>query len=332
MSSTVHQEARSSTRALPRAQYPVVGGRVIAPRLEIGVVEHCNLRCRACSHVSPLIKQHTLDPSAVASDLEALSRHYHVGVALLMGGEPLLHPALIELIAVVRQSGVADEVWVVTNGRRLSRTDERFWQAIDGIKVSVYPGYAPNHEEKLQWQHLAAESATKLELLGVTEFRESYSELGASTDGLAKAIYESCMIVHKWRAHTLAGGRLYKCPQSYYLGRVIEPLANAAKADSIAIRDHPGFAEELRAYLEADRPLGACGHCLGTSGRRFRHAQVNRAEFRRLQTKPAEALVDYDRLDPQLTSRWQRQLGRIRRRTVALGERILRARPARLAG
>jgi cyclic pyranopterin phosphate synthase len=271
------QPGSSASRALPRIPYPELEDRIVAPRLEIGVAEHCNLRCRACSHVSPVLRRHALDPAALASDLQVLSRHYHVGVALLMGGEPLLHPALTDVIAGVRQSGVADEVWVVTNGRRLSRADEAFWQAVDGLKVTIYPGQGPSQEEELRWEQRAAESGTRLMLRRAGEFRESYSELGASMDGLARAVYDPCLIVHKWRCHTLAGGRLYKCPQAYYLGHVIPPVADAAEADSVAIRDHPGFREELRAYLEADRPLGACGYCLGTSGRRFRHAQVKRA-------------------------------------------------------
>jgi hypothetical protein len=269
-----------------------------AANLEIGLTEHCDLSCRSCSHVSPVLHRRELDVDRLARDLAILSRHYHARRVRLLGGEPLLHPRFVEIAEVVRRSGIAEELWVVTNGRRLARMDDAFWRSLDGVEVSIYPSHAPTDEQKLRWALAANRSGTRLRLRPVTEFRESYSEIGATRPGLARAIYDSCRIVHEWRCHTLAEGRLYRCPQSFYLSRVLEPAREAAVLDSLALSDTREFGAKLRAFFNADQQPRACGHCLGTSGRRFAHAQVSRREFRAMQARPAEELVDLGLLRP----------------------------------
>src|SRR4051812_10270641 len=88
----------------------LVDGKVFTEGLELPIVRHCNLSCRACTHLSPIVPRQCTDPAEIARDLATLSRHYHVRCARVMGGEPLLHPRLIELLTVIRASGIADRI------------------------------------------------------------------------------------------------------------------------------------------------------------------------------------------------------------------------------
>src|SRR5438045_9060842 len=102
-------------------RYRVVDGRILNRRVEINVAEHCNLSCRACSHMSPVHVKSFADADVVARDLTTLAPSYHAKVVRLLGGEPLLHPDLGAVIDAVRGSGVCDRVTLVTNGVLLPR-------------------------------------------------------------------------------------------------------------------------------------------------------------------------------------------------------------------
>jgi len=48
----------------------------------------------------------------------------------------------------------------------------------------------------------------------------------------------------------------------------------------VRIHDNPRLREELEAYLRDEEPLEACYYCLGSSGRRFPHRQLNSKKLR----------------------------------------------------
>jgi organic radical activating enzyme len=269
-----------------------VGGRIQARRLEYNIVEHCNLACRSCSHLSPIQAKHHVDADVLERDLTLLSRHYHAQTVRLLGGEPLLHPGLIDIIRRVRRSQVADVICIVTNGVLLPRMGPEFWESVDVVDVSVYPARPLTAQERSECGQRARAAGAKLKFSRHEEFRESYSEQGTSDVRVIRAIYDSCQVVHDWRCHTLADGRLFKCPQSYFLPKVVAGCAGNAGVDSVVISDSDDLGRKLLAFLEAPDPLHSCGTCLGTAGRRFAHDQVRRPDFRKLQEKSPEELLD----------------------------------------
>jgi GTP 3',8-cyclase len=272
--------------------YEVIDGRIQARKLEIGIAEHCNLSCRSCSHLSPMLKKHLVDGDQLVGQLELLAPHYQPGYIRLLGGEPLLHPDVVGIIEAVRRSGISDVVWVVTNGVRLPRMSEAFWHAVDRVECNMYPGRELSAEEQRECQERAEAAGTKLRFKAYVDFRESYSEPGTEDPGLVREIFETCQIVHHLRCHTLAHGRFYRCPQSYYLGHLIPAVAGAAELDSVLIDDSPDLGAKLLGLLESRDSPTACGHCLGSIGTFFPHAQIRRSEFRDPQLKPAEELID----------------------------------------
>jgi organic radical activating enzyme len=280
------------------SSYPVVDGVIQAPQLELNVVENCNLSCRSCSHLSPVLSKHRIDAGSVEQTLALLSRHYHATWLKVVGGEPLLHPDLISIVHEVRRTGVVDGVYLVTNGVLLPRKDVDFWREFDWVEVSLYPGKSLSEEEQATCEAYAREAGTKLTFRRRHNFRTSYSEIGTSDARLTRAIYRTCGVAHDWRCHTVAGGRFYKCPQSYFLPQVLDGCAGDADADSIPIDESEHLGQKLLAFLESREPLETCRHCLGTAGKEIAHTQVKRAEFRSLQQLPTEELID-----PQLIYR-----------------------------
>ncbi|MGC0418101.1 radical SAM protein [Embleya sp. AB8] len=276
----------------PPAGYRIVDGRIRNPEgCEINVALHCNLRCRSCSHLSPVLPAWFADPARIARDLTELARVYSCSHIKILGGEPLLHPDLVEIVAAVRASGITDRVTVCTNGLLLPTVDVALWAALDEIEISVYPGAAPGDEELTLFRRRADEHAVRLDVKLVPTFRESYSERGAQDPELTTRIYRTCEIVHVWRCHTVHEGVFYRCPQSYFLHRPGFPGADT-ESEGLPIGSDPDFGARLFEHLTASRGPAACRWCLGTVGRRRPHTQLGRARWRAAQDLPSEELVD----------------------------------------
>jgi organic radical activating enzyme len=283
----------------------VVDGRVFNQRCEINVAEHCNLSCRSCSHLSPVVPKSFADPDVVARDLTALARSYRTHFVRLLGGEPLLHPDLQSVIGAVRASRVGDVVVVVTNGLLLPRMDDAFWGSVDAVEVSVYPGRELRADARARCIDTARRHGVAIRFRACNEFQESYSEKGTDDAGLIERIYTTCNVAHRWRCHNVVNGWFFRCPQAHYIPRVLAEDEDAAHVDGIRIEDDRSFGARLLAYLQSPEPLAACANCLGTAGKYAPHEQVRRVEFRERQRAPTEDLVH-----PQLVGRTRVALAR----------------------
>jgi organic radical activating enzyme len=278
--------------------YSVDKGKILTSTCEVNVSHHCNLACRACSHLSPVFKKHHIDPDQLFADLSTLAKYYHAERVRLLGGEPLLHPDLFAVIEATRTSGVCDRIRVVTNGMLLPRMPDAFWQRVDEVYISVYPGKGLPEGQLQQCERKASLYHVDLHLFFFDRFRVSYSEWGTQNTHLIRRIYRSCQIAHRWRCHNVQGGYFFKCPQSLFLPQLLGPdkLGQPA-ADGLKIDDSPTFAQDLLDYLESPEPLASCHHCLGSIGQLFPHEQVLRSQWRQFQQAETEALIDLEFLD-----------------------------------
>jgi cyclic pyranopterin phosphate synthase len=263
---------------------------------EISVADHCNLSCRGCNRLSPVLSKEFIDPDVLRDDLRILSKNYHADQIRLLGGEPLLHPKILDIIAIARESGIANQINICTNGLLLWKMPDEFWKALDRVDVSVYPDreMTPGqlricHEKSQRWGTLLVSDIKN-------RFRESYSEVGTNDSGLIKRIYDTCLIVHHWHCHNIDRGYFYKCPQAIFLPKMLHDKFPSPNIDGLRIVDSPSFGADLRAYLDSPDPLASCKHCLGTVGKRFGHSQVKRSEWRQYQQTNLEEMVDMELL------------------------------------
>jgi cyclic pyranopterin phosphate synthase len=274
---------------LGASRYRVVDGRILNRRLEINVAEHCNLSCRGCSHLSPVVPKSFADPATVYHDLSVLAHCYHAKSVRVLGGEPLLHPDLPSVIDAIRRSQICDSIWVITNGRLLARMTTEFWSSVDVVEVSLYPGQHLGGEAKDACTAKAKQHGVALRFHVRDEFQESYSEAGTEDDELARRIFTTCNVVHRWRCHNVIDGWFYRCPQSHFIAKVLRD--GTEHVDGIQIDDDPSFRVRLLAFLQSPEMPQACSNCLGTAGRLFPHAQIRRGDFRSRQTAPTEDLI-----------------------------------------
>lgn len=122
--------------------------------LDIHVVDHCNLRCAGCLHFAPLAKKQFLDLEEYDRDLETLAAvrgiEGYFSCICLMGGEPLLHPQVDEIVRITRSRFRDEAIMLSTNGLLLKRMADTFWETLVEcdvmLAISAYPINVDYHE------------------------------------------------------------------------------------------------------------------------------------------------------------------------------------------
>lgn len=257
-------------------RYETSRGRILTWSLETHLTDHCNLRCAQCCTLSPHLPARAAPLEELRADLARAAAVLRPNVFKLTGGEPLLHPDILRSIAIVRASGISDQVSVTTNGFLLPRMPDAFFDGIDRLTVSRYAS-APLPERALAGIAARCEAhGVVLTVKRIDRFARMTPEAPFLSAQEARAVHASCWL--KLRCHMLYGGRFYACTRPPHLEPYLRGLGLAtdlASRDGVPL-DAPDLLARLLAYLEAEEPLASCRYCLGASGEFEAHRQIER--------------------------------------------------------
>jgi MoaA/NifB/PqqE/SkfB family radical SAM enzyme len=111
---------------------------------EVDLTQHCNLNCAYCFHYSPIAKEIYLDVDKYNNDLARLQLlcDGNVSHILLLGGEPLLHPKINEIMDITRRRfNKVTNIIIVTNGTLLTKQPSDFWDkaAFNNVWIAITP-------------------------------------------------------------------------------------------------------------------------------------------------------------------------------------------------
>ena len=270
------------------SNYRVRNGIIYTHSIEVNVVRHCNLSCRSCSHSSPISIKKCMNPSSIGKDLEKLSHYLKCKVVRVLGGEPLLHPALDEFLKEIKKSNIASRICIVTNGTLLHLVDEKIVPYIDEVQVSLYQQKYYRLEEIYRQVQRIKDVGIDVEVKEISAFRESISQIPTEDSSIINIVYNKCVIAHVWRSLTVDSGFLFRCPQSMVYAEEISNYSDAIKIYDIK------NTQELLAFLENNRACGACSRCLGSIGKSFLHMQVKKEDWSAALPLIPEEGIDYE--------------------------------------
>lgn len=89
--------------------------------LETNIVDNCNLNCKGCAHFSNICDPRYVDINSFEQDLKKITEHFYLYNFRLLGGEPLLHPRLKDIIEISRKYLPNSRLVIVTNGLLLDK-------------------------------------------------------------------------------------------------------------------------------------------------------------------------------------------------------------------
>ena len=283
-------------------------GRLHAPKIEYNLVDHCNLACRECSHLSPFLRAHSLPLEIFTRDITRLAEVYRVQRFRFVGGEPLLNKDICAFVRAARASGIAKEIQVVSNGTLLKAVSDELLTLIDSLALSLYPKSKPEEALLRETRERCERANVRLYIEHIDRFRKTQTTTETEDEQLVSDIYRSCLIAHTWSCQTFYDGRFYLCSRPIYTDTYLTHVGGKARdlraVDGVALHE-PQLLERLRAYLQSRQPLKSCSFCLGTVGRYEPHAQLSSKA--RWHPQPdlqhAIAKIDYGRL--RMLMRWQ---------------------------
>jgi hypothetical protein len=254
--------------------YEMRDGRVQTRAVEYSVAYHCNLRCAHCSHMAPFMEKRLPPLESFAADVDRLSTALHARDIRMVGGEPLLNPQLVDFLKAARASGIADTVMVTTNGLLLNSMKDDFWENVDFVWLSQYPGASPKDRMIERFRAKAAESGTRLDVDPTFHFRATLTTEPHPDDWTTRMIYRTCESAHRFHCHMIHEGRLFKCACPPFMPQYLARMGRDGydpSADACAIHAPGELLGRLQAFLFDPRPLQACRNCMGYVGKRQQH-------------------------------------------------------------
>lgn len=279
-----------------RKQYEREDGRIRVEAFELHVTEHCNLRCTHCCNMSPYVAERTLDVAEIERLCTVMAEHLRVDVFKIMGGEPLLHPEITQVVHAIRRTGISNTVRLFTNGLLLHKMNDDFWHALDELTISSYAS-APVKPAHLEIAHAKArEFDFVLNVKPVAEFSEVMRAERVNDDDAVRATYEACWLRH--RCLVVRGGKFTMCTRAAYAEEFHNTLLHSEypeDRDRALLEDGvplsaPDLGNALLAYLNRSAPLASCRFCYGGGGPVNAHTQLSKADVREGRLRPLAVL------------------------------------------
>jgi len=246
--------------------------------VEYNLTEHCNLSCYGCDHASPLLPEKFADVQDFARDFEALASVFHSQQFRIVGGEPTLHPRLLDFIAEARRINIADSIVLITNGVLLHEAPAELWERIDQLWLSAYPGVSRklDHDECAR---ICQAHNVILKVWYANEFNQTVINNRIDNPELVNGIFRECKMAGEYSCHTVHEGRFYRCSIAPFMEPRLAMRGvsfSNREIDGVPLHDNPSLYEDIERCLNGQTPLAACSYCLGSSGQFVPHHQLNR--------------------------------------------------------
>jgi len=179
----------------------------------------CNLKCEYCSHFGRYA-QGIVPFDDLSFWYKSWNHKILPGSIRIMGGEPLLHPALVEIFRMTKNDWIGSRVELITNGLLIPKMTGEFFTSIRENEVSVT---VSRHFDDPEYNRLFQPGIDLLRSHGIEPnisqsnwFWTKYYQL--NEQGMAvpfqsdpEKAWQNCFV--KLNCMTLHDNKLYRCPQ-----------------------------------------------------------------------------------------------------------------------
>ncbi|WP_305113960.1 radical SAM protein [Thomasclavelia cocleata] len=230
--------------------------------LELHVTDHCNLNCKSCSHYAPIADEFYIS-------LEELEKYYNIiknhGLIFfsslrLMGGEPLLHPHITEIVQLSRAYFSNINIIIVSNGLIIKEMPLKFWDACKKnniiISITKYP-ININYNELMSF---VKNKNIKMTFYGdniIPNFRHIVLDEQGKQNSLHNYLVCQCGGIYL----QLRQGGIYSCPQSAYINIINKRFGMNFKHDNndYLLLSQIKSIKEIKKYIL--KPKSFCRYC-----------------------------------------------------------------------
>jgi len=254
---------------------------------EINLTRHCTNSCSSCNHGSTkFTPKWFMDPVVLKEDLDTMKQYLRTKLLFCQGGEPLLHPKLVELMGICYDSGIARHYGVLSNGKLLKRMGDDFWEMLATRKMELRLSVYPDLPEDIV--PFALEKAQKWGFHCHPQVLDAFKPVFRSEptgQSFFGCPWRYCLTIHC--------GYFYRCPLTAfwpeYMRRSEKWKDLPDTVDAIPI---PGMTDEkLDEFLKRNVPFESCKICSGATGPSIPITQVPNKDQWEKEAGIAEALA-----------------------------------------
>lgn len=233
----------------------------------------CNISCRGCISVSD-IKRNGIEPyQEITSWLQQWQSTVIPELVTIFGGEPCLHPQLIEVCQSVRSTWPNAAIRLITNGYLLGNFDSASWHQFDNFEIQVSI-HRKDHETYINQyikNILLHKKDWKVKKFG-GDHHKQIAWIGENLT-IYKSIFQHFIVPYNKdfkpynsspaESHKICGagatpilykGLLYKCP----------PVANIIDITKTHYKNYKGYGinDNLQEFVNnIGQPEKVCGFC-----------------------------------------------------------------------
>lgn len=245
-----------------------IHGVINRPILDVHVVDHCNLNCASCNHFAPIAQKRFLSLDGFERDLALLARIDGIDSffdsVYLMGGEPLLHPQIADIVMLTRRYLPTTNLYVATNGLCLASMPSEFWLACEQARVTVSLTRYPIDVDYNGLQALAEQHGVRAQAHGkVVAGRQTFSFRRTPMD--SSGVHDpSRNYIHcpsGGYCLQLRDGRIYPCHRAAYMETLNKWFATSFSHDAndyLELQDVSSL-DEIDAFRRTPKPV--CRYC-----------------------------------------------------------------------
>jgi len=241
---------------------------ITRPHGETNITLACQNKCVACNHFIPVQRTWFIEPEDLKRDLEIAAKIVHFERYNLVGGEPMLHPRLMELLHILKDSGIADTIEITSNGQAIESMPDEFFQILDELILTPYKMTS----EQIQYtKDKCAEFGLALQWHPVIFTEVAYARKASQIDAFHR--YKACW--YNVNRHVIDGGYFYRCCTAPFIPVLM--LGLEKEHDGIPL---DGLTEEqLDEYLNQSITPEACYVCASNCGRQLPWREVSRENW-----------------------------------------------------
>ena len=242
---------------------------VIFPSLETNITYYCQNKCVSCNHMIPLVEHpYHVDPAIIERDLAVMSKVSHAAEFSIIGGEPTLHPAIMDIIRIVHKSGIANNVLTYTNGQAMRHLPDAFYEELDRLVIDPYK---IDDDTRAYITEKCMKAGLPLEWHS-TDFTRSFYR-NKRSEAASTGLFSTCWF--RFNRSVIDEGYFYRCCTSPFIPKYL--FGQAKEADGLSL---DGITEQkLLDYLNPQQTPEICSVCSGNCGPKIGWSETSRENW-----------------------------------------------------
>lgn len=236
--------------------------------LIVNILDHCNLRCQGCDHFACIAEPYIVSKETVCSDLHQMSKLLNGDYVMrlcVMGGEPLLHPELGEILKKAREEFPNVSIRLYSNGVLLLKQDETFWECCRNNKIEIFITKYPINLDFAEMENKAKREAVSLVFWFGTDtyIKESFKKtIDLTGQHNPVESFAKCEISNF--GNFLMEGKLYGCPFSCQSYRIFnKKFGQHLRMTCDDYLDIYSITDKRQMFEFAAKPKFYCRYCDG---------------------------------------------------------------------